>query len=232
MIRGIVENHLVPKQDYVCGFADLEGLLPAKYSGYRFGISIGKRLDTRIINNLKNGPTIEYFNHYKEVNEQLAGLTKEIQKDLKSNGVSSLPIVPTISIGSRKYEKYLNSLSYDISHKMVATRAGLGWIGKTDLLITKEFGPRLRLVTILLKQDPGCNAKPVVKSKCGNCDICVIKCPAQAATGSEWNVAVQRDEFFNAFRCREKCAELAKQKLNVEERICGLCISVCPVGKS
>jgi epoxyqueuosine reductase len=232
MIRNIVENHLVPKQDYVYGFADLQGLLPNKYSDYRFGISIGKRLDDGIINNLIEGPTMEYFNHYNNVNKQLAALTEEIQKDLSGKGLDSLPIVPTISVGSRHYAKYLKSLSYDISHKMVATRAGLGWIGKTDLLITKEFGPRVRLVTVLLKQDPGCNVKPVEKSKCGNCNICVLKCPANAATGLKWNVSVHRDEFFNAFKCREKCRELTKQKLNVEERICGLCISVCPIGRS
>ncbi len=80
MIRAIIENHLIPKQDYVYGFADLQGLLPNKYSDYRFGISIGKRLDDKIINNLIDGPTIEYFNHYNNVNKQLAELTKEIQK--------------------------------------------------------------------------------------------------------------------------------------------------------
>jgi epoxyqueuosine reductase len=232
MIKNIVEKYLVPKQDYVYGLADLQGLLPKKYSAFRFGISIGKRLDSKIINNLIDGPTIEYLNHYNNVNKQLAELTSKIQKDLLSNNIYSMPIAPTISAGSKQYEKYLKTLTYDISHKMVATRAGIGWIGKTDLLITKEFGPRLRLVTILLKQDPGCINKPVVKSKCGDCNICVVKCPAKAATGLKWNVTIHRDNFFNAFKCREKCGELAKQRLNVDERICGLCIKVCPIGIS
>jgi len=231
MIRNIVENHLIPKQDYVFGFASLKGLIPKEYSDFEYGISIGKRLDDKIINNLIDGPTIEYLDHYNDINKQLAELTSKIQKDLLHNNIYSLPIVPTISIGSKQFKKYLKTLTYDISHKMVATRAGLGWIGKTDLLITKEFGPRLRLVTILLKQDPGCNIKPVENSKCGDCNICVIRCPAKAATGLKWNVTIHRDEFFNAFKCREKCGELAKQKLNVDERICGLCIRVCPIGR-
>ena len=33
---------------------------------------------------------------------------------------------------------------------MIATRAGLGWIGKTDLFISKDIGARLRLVSILI----------------------------------------------------------------------------------
>jgi epoxyqueuosine reductase QueG len=231
MVREIIENHLVPNEEYIFGFADLQGQLPINYSGYNYGISIGRKLDSMIVSQLTDGPTLEYLRHYNNVNKQLAELTAKIQRDLSENGICSLPIVPTISIGSKQYERYLASLSYDISHKMVATRAGLGWIGKTGLLITREFGPRLRLVSILLKQDPGCSKKPIEISKCGNCNICVVKCPAKAANGIKWNINIHRDEFFNAFKCREKCAELAKQKLNVDERICGLCLSVCPVGR-
>lgn len=231
MIRTIISKHLVPGHDYVFGFADLNGLLIRKFSEFRFGISIGKRLNDNIIDDLGNGPTLEYFNYYNQINNELSDLTKKIQSDLKANGIESKRIKPTISVGSKKYEKYLESLTYDISHKMVATRAGLGWIGKSDLLISKAFGPRLRLVTLLLNQDPGIDSIPIDTSRCGNCDICVIRCPANAANGKLWDIATHRDIFFNAFKCREKCAELARQKLNVDERICGLCISICPIGK-
>jgi epoxyqueuosine reductase QueG len=206
-------------------------LLHPKFSNYPFGISLGKKLDDSILDNLIDGPTLEYYNHYNNINNELADLTQRIHEDLHTIKINSIPIKPTISLGSGDYEKYLKSLSYDISHKMVATRAGLGWIGKTDLLISKKFGPRLRLVTILLDRDPGIIAIPIDKSKCGKCNICVEKCPAQAANGILWNIKVHRDNFFNAFKCREKCGELAKQRLDVDERICGLCVSVCPIGK-
>jgi epoxyqueuosine reductase len=231
MIRKIIENHLVPRNEYIYGFADLTGLLPEKYSDFKYGISIGKRLNDIIIDKLTNGPTLEYYKHYNDINRDLANLTAKIHADLNQKHLRSLPIIPTISLGSKNYAKYIESLSYDISHKMVATRAGLGWIGKTDLLISKAFGPRLRLVTILLVQDPGCIEAPVEQSECGDCNICVLKCPAQAANGLLWDIYTHRDIFFNAFKCREKCGELAKQMLNVDERICGLCVNVCPKGK-
>ena len=231
MIRSIIEKYLDPGHEYIYGFADLQGLLPGKYSDFRYGISIGKRLNDRIIDNLKDGPTLEYYNHYNSVNRELSELTEKIHNDLRRNSINSLPVVPTIALGAKQNSKYLKSLTYDISHKMVATRAGLGWIGKTDLLISKAFGPRLRLVTILLEQEPGCNVKPIEKSRCGDCNICVTKCPAKAASGLLWDVNKHRDLFFNAYKCRNKCGELAKQMLNVNERICGLCVSVCPIGK-
>lgn len=231
MIRKIVEKHLFPGDEYIFGFADLRGFLPEKYSSYNYGISIGKKLDDKITDNLVKGPTIEYYNHYKNVNQELAGLADAIQSDLKQHDINSLPVAPTISIGSIQYQIYLKTLTYDVSHKMTATRAGLGWIGKTDLLISESFGPRLRLTTILLEQYPGYTGIPIEKSSCGDCNICVKKCPAQAANGLLWNINIHRDIFFNPYKCREKCGELARKMLNVDERICGLCVSVCPKGK-
>ncbi|MBP7460786.1 MAG: hypothetical protein KBA26_05820 [Candidatus Delongbacteria bacterium] len=231
MIRSIIKKHLVPSDDYIFGFADLHGLIGDLYDGFHYGISIGKRLNPDIVDRLDNGPTIEYFNHYTQINRELADLTQRIHDDLSRIGIDSIRIEPTISTESKDYAVYLETLSYDISHKMVATRAGLGWIGKTDLFISTAFGPRLRLVSLLLRQNPGLDSKPIEKSQCGLCRICVDHCPAHAANGKSWNINVHRDEFFNARQCREKCGELTRQKLNVDERICGMCVSVCPKGK-
>jgi epoxyqueuosine reductase len=231
MITKILDRYLQPAGEYIYGFADLRGLLVSRFECYEFGISVGKKLDYTIVDGLVNGPTIEYFRHYNQINADLEEVTLRIARDLNNNGFHALATKPTISAGSEGYEEYLERLTYDISHKMVGTRAGLGWIGKSDLFISEKFGPRLRLDTILLKEDPEVRAVPVERSKCGKCRMCVTACPANAANGRLWDIYTQRDEFFDAFRCREKCGELARNRLNVDERICGLCISVCPVGK-
>lgn len=230
-MKKIIEKHLIPSANFIYGFADLQGLIDKKFGGFPFGISIGKRLDDEIIDGIKNGPTLEYFNYYHSTNDELKMLALNIQNDMHAQGIDSIVIEPTISTGAPGYAKYLKTLTTDISHKMVATRAGLGWIGKTDLFISKAFGPRLRLVSLLIKQDPGVPSVPIDKSRCGKCLVCVDQCPAQAANGKLWNIHIHRDEFFDAHKCRKKCGELAKQKLNVDERICGLCIYVCPLGK-
>ncbi len=228
MISKIVKNNLIPSGDFIFGFADLRGLLSNKFDGFNFGISIGKRLENNIIDKLQDGPTMEYYHYYNRINRELSVLSKKIQFDLDQAGIGSIAIEPTIFLDAKENEMYLKSLVYDISHKMVATRAGLGWIGKTDLLISYAFGPRLRLTSILLRQNPGINSIPVDESKCGNCKICVLRCPANAANGKLWFKGTDRNEFFDAFKCREKCGELAKGKLKVNERICGLCVCVCP----
>jgi epoxyqueuosine reductase len=113
---------------------------------------------------------------------------------------------------------------------MVATRAGLGWIGKSDLFVSNVFGPRLRLVSILTNTPLECDAEPIEKSRCGNCKLCMNKCPAGAINGKLWDISVEREEFFDAFKCREKCREFGELYLKMNVRVCGICVAVCPFG--
>jgi epoxyqueuosine reductase len=231
MIEEIIKRRLVPSSDYIYGFANIKGLLDDEFNQYPYGISIGKHLDDRIIDGIENGPTMEYFKHYKEVNRQLNDLAESVCNDLREKNINCVSIVPTLNLSGNEFKPYSEKLRYKVSHKMIATRAGLGWIGKTDLFISNAFGPRLRLVSILTDRPLNTKRKTIDKSRCGKCDICVLKCPAQAANGRLWNISTDRDLFFNAHKCREKCGELAKSRLNLDSRICGICVSVCPLGK-
>lgn len=230
MLRELLKHYLAPSDEYLFGTADLTGLLDRKFAKYRSGISIGRKLDNRILDDLKDGPTLEYLNHYRQVNKELFETASRIKDQLEAKGIDSMVIEPTIFKDSKEFEVHMSTITVDISHKMVATRAGLGWIGKTDLFISREFGPRLRLVSLLVDQVPDRDIHPVDRSRCGTCTICVDRCPAQAANGMLWNTGIHRDSFFNAHLCRDMCAELAEQRLGVNERICGLCVAVCPIG--
>ena len=231
MIETILRKHLLPSEDYIFGFADLTGLLDTKFNGFNYGISIGKHLEDTIIDPVINGPTREYYDHYKQYNKDLAVLTKKIVSDLKNNGIEAIAIEPTVTTDALD-TVYLRTLKTDLSHKMVATRAGLGWIGKTDLFISKRFGPRLRLVSILLKDQVTPKTKPVNKSRCGSCRICVDICPIQAANDKLWDINVDREEFFNPWKCRTQCVEFGRSMLGVDARICGICVAACPVGQN
>lgn len=230
IIDEIVRRHLIPAENHIYGFANLTGLLQNKFAGFDFGISIGRMLDSVIVDKIINGPTPEYYLHYKKANEDLASLTKRISVDLNKNGIETLNIDPTVST-SELDTVYFNTLRTDLSHKMVATRAGLGWIGKTDLFISKKFGPRLRLVSILLKSSVKSKSSPVNRSRCGNCNICIEICPAKAANGKLWDITVEREEFFDPFKCRNQCAEFGRSRLGLDARICGICVAACPVGQ-
>jgi epoxyqueuosine reductase len=230
MIEEILKSHLQPEDQYIYGFADLKGLLDPKFKGFNYGISIGRKLENKIVDPVVHGPTKEYYSHYRQINSELEKLTINISNDLNVNDIDSLNIEPTVTTSDLD-SKYSVMLSTDISHKMVATRAGLGWIGKTDLFVSKISGPRLRLVSILLKTPMVTKSKPIDKSRCGTCNICVEICPAKAANGTLWDINVKREDFFDPWKCRKQCAEFGRVKLGMDARVCGMCVASCPVGR-
>lgn len=229
MIERILKSHLIPDENYIYGFANLTGLTDEKFKGYNYGISIGLKLNNDIIDNIIDGPTREYYDHYRQVNEHLTLLTKKISHDLNRNNIETINIEPTIPSDERD-SRYFNTLKADISHKMVATRAGLGWIGKTDLFISKQAGPRLRLVSLLLKTPLAPKQELINKSRCGTCNICVNICPAQAANGLLWDINTEREKFFDAWKCRKQCVEFGESRFGFDSRVCGICVAACPVG--
>jgi epoxyqueuosine reductase len=229
MIRKVLDKNLVPEEDYFYGFADLTHLIDESFGEYQFGISIGNRLDNSIVNGIYNGPTLEYYQHYRQINVELALLAENISKDLKKIGIDTICIEPTVTTQELD-TVYSKDLRTRLSHKMVATRAGLGWIGKSDLFVSNVFGPRLRLVSILTNTPLDCDVEPIEKSRCGNCKLCMNKCPAGAINGKLWDISVEREEFFDAFKCREECKEYGEKYLKMNVRVCGICVAVCPFG--
>ncbi len=212
------------------GFADLRNLLQPKYKQYRYCIVLGRKLNGQIIDSIRSGPNRTYYDLYNDTNQHLTDLAKTIAAALLAKDIPCVVIPPSLD-GVELPEQYEKNLTSYFSHKMAATRAGLGWIGKTALFISKQYGPRIRLVSILVDHPVEIARIPIDKSRCADCEECVKACPAQAATGALWNVSVHRDSFFSPFKCLEKCKELTRQNFGMKVSICGICVAVCPIGQ-
>lgn len=229
-IEAIIRSHLTSSNRHTIGFSHLDGLLPKIFETLDYGITIGIKLDDSIVEDIKEGPTVEYLEHYTKLNTTLNKIALDVKEMLNEDGNKSEIIKATIKPGEeKKYQNYIKTLSVDFPHKTAATRSGLGWIGKSALFISKEFGPRIRLVTVLTERKLNVG-QPIDESQCGSCDICVRKCPAQAPSGKPWSVGMLREDFFDAFKCRRTAKEMAKHRIGVDDAICGICIAVCPIG--
>jgi len=108
------------------------------------------------------------------------------------------------------------------SHIHAAKYAGLGTWGLNNCLLTPEFGPRVRLVSVfttaVMEQDP-----MIDKNLCIKCRACEKCCPVDA-------IKINAEEFkceFNYIACIDRHIELSKDKAYP----CGICTKVCPVGK-
>lgn len=118
------------------------------------------------------------------------------------------------------------TLSSCFAHKTAATLAGLGWVGKNDLLVTRAAGPLLETAVVLCAEGPSAG-EPVTRSMCGSCSACVEACPAGALRGGTWEPGTGRDTLIDAFACdryrRSFIGELGRK------HACGLCAVACPV---
>ena len=112
-------------------------------------------------------------------------------------------------------------------HKTAANLAGLGWIGKSCLLVTPEAGPRVRWATILT--DAPLTAGQPLEQRCGKCRECVDVCPSQAFTGRSFQADEPRETRYDVHKCNAYMRQNAEQ---TDARVCGMCVYVCPYGRN
>lgn len=91
-----------------------------------------------------------------------------------------------------------------LPHKKIAMLAGLGWIGKSNLLVTQEYGSALCMCSVLTNAPLPTQNKPIIQSICGECNICKDICPAKVIHGSKWEVGINRDLIVDVYHC-EAC---------------------------
>jgi epoxyqueuosine reductase len=216
-----IQIALLGKGASLVGFADLGDLPPDIRHSKRFAVSIAVALDKSIIANIKNGPTKEYHSEYKKVNVLLSDLAKYAAKMIKDLGYEAMPKEPT---GVGIHQKTQSTI---LPHKTVATKSGLGWIGKCALLVTEKYGSAVRLTTVLTDA-PLKTAIPILRSRCGDCIICVDSCPGNAPRGKNWNSDLHRNLFFDVFACEKTARKHGITKVGIDDTICGICIAVCP----
>ncbi len=189
---------------------------------YPRAVSIAIHLSDSVIDGIDMQPTPLYSSHYSRVNALLDDIAIRVTNLLQVNGARAVPIPASQILDSKKWSSY-------ISHKAVAIAAGIGWQGKSLLIVNPDFGPRIRLTTVLTNAD----LKPdsPVKNRCGKCDQCKEHCPAGAIIGVNTdNHYSTRSEAIDLAKCVYQVRDVFSKLPNITPLICGICIKVCPWG--
>ena len=203
--------------------AGIETDPPDLLRGYPRAVSLAVRLADGIMDQISEGPTALYGHHYQDVNTLLDHIAIRVSGLLQSWGGKALPIPASHILDE---EHFVASLS----HKAVALHAGLGWQGKSLLLVTPQFGPRVRLATVLTDLDLPAGAP--IKNRCVKCTHCVDACPAGAIKNASTELHyASRAEALDLGCCVQQLRR-NEQRVHIPPYICGVCVSACPWGRN
>ena len=215
-----LKNYLLREGASEVGFADITNFTPQKEldKGVVFYITYPKE----IIKNMKNAPTREYVDELVSLNSRLDELGMKCEEYLIENGYNAYA-----QTKKRLGTDFGEFNSFELPHKTIATRAGLGWIGKSALFTTKNYGSALRLSSVLTDA-PLDLGTPILKSKCGKCMECKEACLGGAISGKEWNYKLKRNDFYDDKECEKYALKVSEKNLGKADTVCGKCIYACP----
>ena len=120
---GVADITALPEQHF--------SLSPKTKEGLDRAVSIAFHLSDRVLEDVVDGPTRLYFFHYQRVNIFLDEMGLKITNFIQSRGWDALPIPASQIIDWEKQWAH-------VSHKHIAVRAGLGWIGRNNLLVSSS----------------------------------------------------------------------------------------------
>lgn len=205
------------------GAADLKDFsTPRDETGQGFDLALSWAfpMNPRIMADIRNGPNQDYADEYSRVNHQLNSISTALAAELKQRGYRSL----VLAASSRTDTVNIKG---DFPHKTAATRAGIGWVGRHCQLITRPFGPWVRLGTVFVDIELPCGPS-LERNFCGDCRRCVDACPASALTGTAWYPGIPREAILDVTACDQWKKENYFQFHKGHN--CGICSAVCPFG--
>ena len=202
------------------GYADITNFTPKP--GLNTGVVFYLTYPKEIIKNMQNAPTQEYLEELISINARLDALGMKCEEFLAKEGYEAYA-----QTKKRLGADFGEFNSFELPHKTIATRAGLGWIGKSALFTTLKYGSALRLSSVLTDA-PLEIGKPILKSKCGKCEECKDACPGGAISGKAWDYTLKRNDFYDDKKCEKYALKVSEENLGKADTVCGKCIFACP----
>lgn len=176
---------------------DISMLSEAENRGYSIAILIGIVLSSDYILRLSKENKVDYteFEQKEHRAGDLAEWTADfiIAKGYKAFAQSDRNLIHGF------FEETTKTTT--LPHKKIAILSGLGWIGKNNLLVTKEYGSALCMCTVLTNAPLSTENRPIIMSKCGKCGICKDICPMSVIHGTTWEPDMNRDLIVDVYHC-------------------------------
>lgn len=176
---------------------------------FPFAVSFGLVLTKGILSTVKDGPNPLYLHHYRQLNYKLDMTGYLLSREIENRGYGSLPLAASQVIDWKNHKAH-------VSHKHLGEMAGVGWMGRNNLLVHPQYGAHVRYNTVLT--DMPLEAGVPLDRGCGTCRACVNACPGGAIKDEPME--------FDHLGCFALMKEY-KNKRNLGHYICGICVEAC-----
>ena len=209
-----LEKYLLELGASKVGYADVDGLA-SELIDLPNGVSLVLKLPKKAMQLVEDEDYEDYWKCFHTKVAELSEIALKGEEYIKNLGYNAFAL--TMTRNECDMEKLLSILPY----KTIATKSGLGWIGRSALFVTPEYGSAVALGAILTDM-PLEFGTPITDSQCDDCTNCQDACPVNAINPQKWNDRLNREDIIDIETCGEYIIGQYKAGLG-----CTKCMSEC-----
>jgi len=193
-----INRLLLEKNVDIVRYVDISSLPTSQTQGFTKAIVFCLALSKEFIIDVRDGKNVDGDEF----------VDKEHEADAIADWLTDLILHKGYQAYSQSEKSNSQNKNYDektyasrLPHKTIARLAGIGYIGKNNLLINEKYGCAFSMCTVLTDAPIITEEYPLITSKCGDCDICKQVCLENVIFGNEWSVTTNRGGVVDIFKC-------------------------------
>jgi epoxyqueuosine reductase len=165
--------------------------------------------------------------NYNFINDLLNRIALRLTLLLQARGFRSTMFPATFGPAQRHFHDMMPGLMALFSNRHAAVRAGLGEFGLNNVVVTPEYGPRIRFNSVITQAPLA--TSPILKEKVClglGCSLCIERCG-----GTALSVLPTFDDHEVWLNPVSRTDKLVCRGVRKEAFCYGRCLQVCPVGR-
>lgn len=189
-------------------FVDIAQLSPARNRGFPSAVLFGVKCTPAYLKRVFENPDYvcqmverESYNedeHYTHEMEMYR-ISDILSAFIEEKGYRAFSLSDANQIATDNFDGVFGKTLLPL--KTLAVCAGLGWIGKNNLLVNTEYGCSQTWGAVLTDMPLETISREPSKVRCANCRVCVDCCEPGALKGKIWERGIGREEIIDVNRC-------------------------------
>lgn len=208
MLDRFITNELTQCGIEFIRFVDISGLIRKQNRGFPSAVLFGVKCSPQYLKKVSEAPDYvpdmiarnyfgddEHYCHEMEmyrISDLLAG-------SIEKSGYNAYSLSDANQIETSNFDGVFGKTVLPL--KTLATHAGLGWIGKNNLLVNREYGCCQTWGGVLTDAPLQATWTEPPAVQCGNCRVCIEVCRPGALKGRTWEPGLLREEMIDVDPC-------------------------------